>query len=327
VTGEAQAGVPLSVLVVTRNEELNLERCLASVHGFAGQIFVVDSESDDRTREIARRYADEVHELPYDHSRIIPWIFQWGLDHLPFRHDWVLILEADQAVPPELRAEIAALLARAEIAEDGFYIRRKQIFRGTWIRHGGYGGKLLLKLFRRSRGQLDPLEQDTRVYVRGHVGRLASPLEEWNKKEDEILFYLGKHLRYADALAREELLRRRQGVPWKLTPRLFGTADERTLWWKSRYYRLPLYLRPALYFGWRYFLRLGILDGKNGFIFHFLQAFWYRLVIDVRLEELLRQPPAPPPDQPPAGQPPAAAPEGRETPRAPWASRRGGGAA
>lgn len=285
---------PLTVLVVTRNEEANLERCLASVHGFADQILVVDSESADRTREIARRYADEVHELPYDHTRIIPWIFQWGLDHLPIRNDWVLILEADQAVPPALRAEIAALLARAEIAEDGFYIRRRQIFRGTWIRHGGYGGKHLLKLFRRSRSQLDPLEQDTRVYVRGRVGRLTSPLEEWNLKEDAIQFYLQKHLRYAEAFAREELARRRQGIPWKLTPRLFGTPDQRTLWLKSRYYRLPLYLRPALYFGWRYFLLLGFLDGKNGFVFHFLQAFWFRLVVDVRLEELLRQPLADP---------------------------------
>jgi glycosyltransferase involved in cell wall biosynthesis len=283
---------PLTVLVVTRNEEANIERCLASVHGFADQIFVVDSESADRTRELARRFADEVRELPYDHTRIIPWIFQWGLDHLPIRNDWVLILEADQAVPPELRAEIAALLARAEIAEDGFYIRRKQIFRGTWIRHGGYGRKHLLKLFRRSRGQLDPVEQDTRVYVRGGVGRLASPLEEWNRKEDAIQFYLQKHLRYAEAFAREELARRRESIPWKLTPRLFGTPDERTLWLKSRYYRLPLYLRPALYFGWRYFLLLGFLDGKNGFVFHFLQAFWFRLVVDVRLEELLREPAA-----------------------------------
>jgi len=283
---------PLTVLVVTRNEEANIERCLASVHGFADQIFVVDSESADRTRELARRFADEVRELPYDHTRIIPWIFQWGLDHLPIRNDWVLILEADQAVPPELRAEIAALLARAEIAEDGFYVRRKQIFRGTWIRHGGYGHKHLLKLFRRSRGQLDPVEQDTRVYVRGRVGRLASPLEEWNRKEDAIQFYLQKHLRYAEAFAREELARRRERIPWKLTPRFFGTPDQRTLWLKSRYYRLPLYLRPALYFVWRYFVLLGFLDGKNGFVFHFLQAFWFRLVVDVRLEELLREPAA-----------------------------------
>ncbi|HXO27078.1 MAG TPA: glycosyltransferase family 2 protein [Thermoanaerobaculia bacterium] len=289
MTSPDPRAAPLTVLVVTRNEELNLERCLASVHGFADQIFVVDSESADRTREIARRFVDEVHELPYDDTRIIPWIFQWGLDHLPIRNDWVLILEADQAVPTELRAEIAALLARAEIAEDGFYIRRKQIFRGQWIRFGGYGGKRLLKLFRRARGQLDPLEQDTRVYVPGRVGRLRAPLEEWNKKEDAILFYLQKHLRYAEAFAREELERRRRRIPWKLTPRLFGTADERTLWLKSRYYRLPLFVRPALYFGWRYFLLLGVLDGKNGFIFHFLQAFWFRLVVDVRLDELLRE--------------------------------------
>jgi len=281
--------VPLSVLVVTRNEELNLERCLASVHGFADQIFVIDSESSDRTREIARRFADEVHELPYDHTRIIPWIFQWGLDHLPIRNDWVLILEADQAVPAELRAEIAALLARPEIAEDGFYIRRKQIFRGQWIRFGGYGRKRLLKLFRRGRGELDPVEQDTRVYVRGRVGALRAPLEEWNLKEDAILFYLQKHLRYAEAFAREELVRRQGGIRWKLTPRLFGTSDERTLWLKTRYYRLPLLIRPALYFFYRYVLLLGVLDGKNGFLFHFLQAFWFRLVVDVRLEELLRQ--------------------------------------
>jgi glycosyltransferase involved in cell wall biosynthesis len=285
---ESAAAVPLSVLVVTRNEELNLERCLASVHGFADQILVVDSESADRTREIARRFADEVHELPYDHTRIIPWIFQWGLDHLPIRNDWVLILEADQALPPELRAEIAGLLGRAEIAEDGFYIRRRQIFRGKPIRFGGYGRKRLLKLFRRDRGKLDPLEQDTRVYLPGRVGRLRSPLEEWNKKEDAILFYLEKHLRYAEAFAREELVRRRDGLAWQLTPRLFGTADERTLWLKSRYYRLPLLLRPALYFGYRYFLLLGFLDGRNGFIFHFLQALWFRLVVDVRLEELMR---------------------------------------
>jgi glycosyltransferase involved in cell wall biosynthesis len=283
------AAVPLSVLVVTRNEELNLERCLASVHGFADQVFVVDSASTDRTREIARRFADEVHELPYDHTRIIPWIFQWGLDYLPIRNDWVLILEADQALPPELRAEIGALLARREIAEEGFYIRRRQIFRGKPIRFGGYGRKHLLKLFHRGRGQLDPLEQDTRVYVGGRVGRLRSPLEEWNRKEDAILFYLEKHLRYADAFAREEMVRRRDRLPWKLTPRLLGTSDQRTLWLKSRYYRLPLLLRPALYFGYRYFLLLGFLDGKNGFVFHFLQAFWFRLVVDVRLEELLRE--------------------------------------
>lgn len=287
------AAAPLSVVVVTRNEELNLEHCLASVQGFADQIFVIDSESTDRTREIARRYADEVHELAYDHGRIIPWIFQWGLDHLSIRNEWVLLLEADQVVPAALRREIGELLSRQPVPHDGFYIRRRQIFRGRPIRFGGYGGKHLLKLFRHGRAELDPLEQDTRVYVRGTVGRLRAPLEEWNHKEDEILFYLDKHLRYAEAFAREELQRRRHDLPWKLTPRLLGTPDERTLWLKSRYYRLPLFWRPFLYFIYRYFFLLGILDGANGFLFHFLQAFWFRLVVDVRISELLRRPSPP----------------------------------
>ena len=279
--------IPLSVLVTTRNEEANVERCLRSVHGFADQIFVLDSESTDRTVEISRPYA-EVHTLAYDHSRIIPWIFQWGLDNLPLRNDWVLILEADQAVTPALKAEIAALLARQEIQEDGFYIRRRQIFRGKPLRFGGYGSKVLLKLFRRSRSELDPVEQDTRVYVRGPVGRLRAPLEEWNLKEDAILFYLQKHLRYAEAFAQEELDRRRRNLPWKTTPRFFGTPDERILWLKDRYYRMPLFVRPTLYFFYRYFFLLGILDGKTGFVFTFLQAFWFRLIVDIRLEELLR---------------------------------------
>jgi glycosyltransferase involved in cell wall biosynthesis len=281
---------PLTVLFTTRNEEVNIERSLASVHGFADQIFVIDSESEDRTVEIARRYTDGVHNLPYEHGRIIPWIFQWGLDNLPIRNEWILILEADQALTPELRAELAALLTRPDLRADGFYIRRRQIFRGKPLRFGGYGSKYLLKLFRRGHGELDPVEQDTRVYVRGPVGRLQAPLEEHNLKEDAILFYLQKHLRYAEAFAREELERRRRHLPWKLTPRFFGTPDERVLWLKTRYYRMPLFVRPVLYFLYRYFFLLGFLDGKTGFLFHFLQAFWFRLVVDVRLEELLKEP-------------------------------------
>jgi glycosyltransferase involved in cell wall biosynthesis len=284
--GPVRGAVPVTVLLATRNEEANLEHTLASVHGWADQIFVLDSESEDATVEIARRYAD-VETLAYEHGRIIPWIFQWGLDHLPIRNEWILLLEADQALCPELRAEIAATLARPQIAEAGFYLRRRQVFRGKPIRFGGYGSKRLLKLFRRSCGELDPVEQDTRVYVRGPVGHLHASLVEWNRKEDEILFYLQKHLRYAEAFAQEELIRRTTTLAWKATPRFFGTPDQRVLWMKRWYYRMPLFVRPGLYFLYRYVLLLGVLDGANGFLFHFLQAFWFRLIVDVRLRELL----------------------------------------
>lgn len=281
--------IPVSVIIPTRNEAANIERTLLGITGFVNEIFVIDSESDDGTADIARRYATEVINLPYEHGRIIPWIFQWGLDNLPLRNEWVLILEADQVPEEGLKQELEALFARPSIEGNGFYIRRKQIFRGRWIRHGGYGNKYLLKLFRKGFGELDETEEDTRVYVQGSVGKLKGYLVEENKKEASILFYLGKHLRYADAFARDELRRRRTGMKWKLKPRLLGSPDERILWLKTIYYRVPLCLRPWLYFFYRYFFRLGLLDGKEGFIFHFLQAFWFRLVIDIRLDEMLKE--------------------------------------
>lgn len=278
--------VPVSILFATRNEEANLERSLSAVVAWAGQVFVLDSESTDRTCDIARLLGAEVVALEYEHGRIIPWIFQWGLDHLPIAHAWILILEADQLVSPALREEIAKVVTDPTETRAGFYLKRRQIFRGRPIRFGGYGGKKLMKLFRRDAGELDPLEQDTRVYVRGEVGSLRSSLEEWNRKEDSILFYVEKHVRYAEAFAREEHRRRTEAIAFKGRSAFFGTPDERVLWQKRLWYRMPLFVRPFLYFFWRYFVKLGFLDGPKGFLFHFLQAFWFRLIVDVRLSEL-----------------------------------------
>jgi glycosyltransferase involved in cell wall biosynthesis len=280
--------IAVTLLVTTRNEEINIEKCLQSAHGFIDQIFVIDSESEDRTVEISRRYA-EVINLPYDHSKIIPWIYQWGLDNLPIRNEWVMILEADQELTPSLKEELQQLFSGADPNKNAYYVRRQQIFRGKPLRFGGYGSKYMLKLFRRSAGELDPEETDTRVYVKGDIGKLKHPIIEHNFKEDEILFYLQKHLRYAEVFAREEFQRRQEGFKWKMEAKLFGTPDQRILWLKQLYFRLPLYVRPFLYFFYRYIFLLGILDGKQGGAFHFLQAFWFRLVWDMRLEELMKE--------------------------------------
>lgn len=283
--------IPVTLIVTTRNEEANIEKCLQSAHGLVDQIFVIDSESEDDTAMIAGRYA-EVINLPYEHGKIIPWIYQWGLDNLPIRNEWVLILEADQRLTAELCREMQACFARSEIKERGFYIRRLQVFRGKRLRFGGYGSKYMLKLFYRTAGGLDTEESDTRVYVNGPLGKLKAPIIEENLKEDSILFYLQKHLRYAEVFAREEAERRRGRAPWKMKPAFFGSPDQRILWLKRLYFRLPLYVRPFAYFFYRYFILLGFLDGKQGSIFHFLQAFWFRLVLDIRLEEILKASPA-----------------------------------
>lgn len=280
--------LPITILITTRNEAKNLPKCLNSVTSLMDQICIIDSDSTDETLDIAKAYSVEVYNLPYEPGKIIPWIFQWALDSIPFRNQWVMILEADREITPELASELRQLF-KQDPPLDGYYIRRKMVFRNSEIRFGGYGSKYLLTLFRRTVSELDPEEEDTRVYVKGKVGQLHAPVVENNLKEAEIIFYLQKHLRYAQAFATDEYNRRKRITKWKLEPRLFGTPDERILWLKTLYYSAPLYVRPFIYFIYRYFIRLGILDGKQGAIFHFLQAFWFRLIVDIRLEELMSE--------------------------------------
>lgn len=274
----------VSVLVLTRDEELNLPRCLESVADWVDEIFLVDSGSRDRTCEIAKGFGAEVLFHPFEtHAR--QW--NWVLQSVPVRTRWILALDADQRVTRELRDEILESLPSAAENVGGFYLSRRQIFRGRWIRHGGYYPKYLLKLFRRGAAWVDENDLvDHRFYVKGATRRLRSDLIEENVKENDIAVWLEKHIRYAGRQAQEEFRRRSSKISWTIRPSLWGDVNERTLYLRDLWYRLPLYLRPFLYFGYRYFIRLGFLDGKEGFVFHFLQAFWYRLIVDIKLDEL-----------------------------------------
>jgi glycosyltransferase involved in cell wall biosynthesis len=278
---------PVSVVILTLNEEANLPSCLAGVCEWAQQIFVVDAGSSDRTKEIAQTFGAVVVEHPFEtHSS--QW--RWALGSLPIQTDWVLGLDADQRVTPELAHEISALNWQELDAVDGFYIKRKQWFRSRWIRHGGYYPKYLLKMFRKAAVVTDANDLvDHHFYVAGRTRKLRHDLDELNRKEDDISFWIEKHNRYATLLAREEFSWRDDPPQLAIEPALFGTPDQRSLAIKRLWRRMPLYLRPFLYFFYRYLFRLGILDGKQGAIFHFMQAFWFRLLVDIKLDELIQE--------------------------------------
>jgi len=277
--------VPLAVVVLTKNEERNLGRCLESVAAWCREIFVVDSGSNDGTVAIAKHYGAAVVSHPFE-SHTKQW--NWALANLPFCCEWTLCLDADQRVTPLLRSEIGALLEGETVPQNGFYIKRRQIFRGKWIKHGGYYPKYLLKIVRHNLARCDEHERlDSHFYVEGSTGLLKNDIIEDNQNENDMTFWIEKHNRYAVAQAYEELHRRNTEVEWSLKPRFFGAPDERTLFLRGIWYRfLPLYLRPFLLFFYRYFLRLGFLDGKQGLIFHFCQSLWFRLLVDVKIEEL-----------------------------------------
>lgn len=274
----------LSAIVITFNEEKNIKECLESVFGLAEEIFIVDSGSSDQTLQIAKKYTHKIYNHPWECGSK-QW--NWALKNLPLSTEWILALDADQRLTDNLREEIEQTLKSCPTHVDGFYIPRRQIFFGRWIRHGSYYPKYLLKLFRNGRASSDENElMDCRFYVAGGVLKLHSDLIEDNRKDDDLNVWLAKHAQFAKIQAQEEFQRRRNGNVWKIQLTPFGTPDQRTLWCKNIWYHLPLYLRPFLYFFYRYFLRLGFLDGKEGLIFHFFQGFWYRLQVDIQLDEL-----------------------------------------
>jgi len=276
--------IPLTAIILTYNEEQNIESCLKSLQGWCENIFVVDSGSTDATLEICRRYPVKLFAHPYqDHAS--QW--QWILSELPFPPGWILALDADNIVTEKLKTQIEIAVQRNDLSMGGYYIAHKLLFRNQQVR--GFKPKEL-RLLRPEQVEVDLSELvDFRFAVKLPTGFLDGEIIESNQKELSIDFWIDKHQKFSSRMAVEEVLRRSGLVKWSISGHLFGNHDERMVWFKQIWYQLPLYLRPFLYFFYRYFLRLGFLDGANGFIFHFLQAFWFRLVVDIKIAELNQQ--------------------------------------
>jgi glycosyltransferase involved in cell wall biosynthesis len=280
----------VTVVVLTFNEERNIEACLASVSEWAAAVVVVDSGSTDRTLDLARQHGAHVLVHPFEsHARQWRWALN-EIDRLGGAPAWTLGLDADQRLTPALRQAITeAVTGPAAPEVDGWFVNRRQIFRGHWIRHGGYYPKYLLKLFRRDRVALDPGDLvDHHFVVPGATRILSGDLIEDNRNEDDIEVWIAKHVRYAALQAQQEWRERTDDRGGRRPAKASSDPDARVRWQKRQWRRMPLFIRPAMYFTYRYFLRMGWRDGRQGFVFHFMQAFWYRLLVDVHLYRLGR---------------------------------------
>jgi len=276
-----------SIIVLTYNESANLERLLRSVQGLMAPLYLVDSGSTDNTCEIAQSFGATVAFNPFENH---PKQWHFALNHLPIQTPWVICLDADQELLPSLFDKLSRFSDESMPPQvNGIYFNRHNYFKGKRLKYGGYRNKYLLKMFRHGIGFSDLGENmDHRFIVPGKtIAWKDGILKEENQKENEISFWIAKHNRYSDLVAQEEIERLQQLRQQSIRPRLFGNSDERIAFLKKAWWKMPLYVRPFLYFTYRFVFQLGILDGKDGRAFHFLHAFWFRLLVDIKIEERL----------------------------------------
>jgi glycosyltransferase involved in cell wall biosynthesis len=277
-----------SFIILTYNEEFHLPRLLQSISSLDAPIFILDSGSTDKTIAIGEQYGATFLNHAFENH---PKQWDFALKNFAISTPWVICLDADQMVTPELKTRLNNFKDEEHTGIDGIYFNRKNFFKGKWIKHGGYYPFYLLKMFRYGIGYSDTNENmDHRFIVPGktEVWKDGIILEE-NLKENNIRFWIDKHNRYSDLVAQEEVERMKQARTQTIQPNFWGSPDERTAWRKQLWWRLPRYMRPGLYFTQRIIFQLGFLDGRTGIIFHFLQGFWFRLIVDIKIDEILKQ--------------------------------------
>ena len=266
----AAGKLPVSVIIAARNEAKNLPACLASLKD-AGEVYVIDSQSTDTTSEIACSFGAKVVQFHYPGGW--PKKRQWAIETLPLAHDWIFLVDADEAMTPELSAEIRRAVQNPAI--HGYYISLRMYFLGRLLRHGG-ADFWKLSLFRRGQGgyecrlkdqdsSMADMEVHEHVVVDGPTARLKHPLEHRNV--ESLSRYIQKHDEYSNWEARVLL---NADNSTDLPPAFFGTQAQRRRWLKKHLYAIPG--SPLLLFFYRYLVRLGFLDGVPGLIYCGFQA-------------------------------------------------------
>jgi glycosyltransferase involved in cell wall biosynthesis len=273
----------LSLIVLTKDEEVNLPVLLASLRGLAAAIFVVDSGSTDRTIAIATEAGARVERRAWT---TYADQLNWAVEHLPFATPWVMRMDADERMTPELVRELNEKLPILPDEVTGLLVKRQVWFWGRWIRHGGYYPTWLLRVWRRGTARCEARWMDEHMVIDvGRTLRLEHDIVDENHKG--LGFWTDKHNRYADREVKDIIASSITETHLDLTDQ----AGRRRFAKERVYNKLPLFVRPLLYWSYRYFILLGLLDGRAGLVFHFLQGFWYRFLVDAKVHEqrLLRQ--------------------------------------
>jgi glycosyltransferase involved in cell wall biosynthesis len=275
--------VGLTVLILTKNESRHIERALASVTGIADRCVVVDSGSTDQTVELARAAGAQILKNTWVNYATQ---FNWGLNQLPESTNWVLRLDADEVVTEALAAEIRLKLATLPAKVQGVYVSRRMNFLGRQIKWGGVFPVRVLRLFRHTHGHCENRWMDEHIIIDGVAAEFSNDIIDNNL--NSLGWWTEKHNSYASREVVDILNQEHGFMPQETVASLSGGQQSGIKRWikENVYVRLPIGLRAFVYFIYRYIVRLGFLDGKEGTAFHVLQGFWYRYLVDMKLNEV-----------------------------------------
>jgi len=275
----------LTAVILTLNEAHHLPRCLGSLEGVVDHVLVADSFSSDETGRIAESHGAKFVQHGFvNHAGQ----FNWALTQLDKDTDWVLRIDADEYLTPELAAEIRERLSSLDPKVDGVFCGRRMIYQGRLIRFGGLFHIRVLRLFRYGRGRCENRWMDEHIKVVGRTTNFRGALIDDNF--NSLTWWSEKHNRYASREAVDLLNLKYSFLPVDSVASLAnGSQASFKRWIKERVYaRLPAGFRAFTYFFYRYVIRLGFLDGRAGTSFHVLQGFWYRYLVDAKVAEVER---------------------------------------
>ncbi len=268
---------PLTVIILTFNESENIRNSVSNTIDWAQSVFILDSGSQDDTVHIAKSLGATVFHRKFDNYAAQR---NYAIKELPIETDWMLFLDADEYLTNALKEEISALFnAPQKPPHQGYYLKRRFYFMGKWIRYGGYYPTWLLRLFLKDEANCER-EINEHIKVNGTTGYLKNDFADDNRKD--FSEWIKKHVKYATFEAIQMI------EPNKNLGKLWGNQAQRKQWIRENIWTnlLPPFIRPFFYFFYRYIIRLGFLDGKKGFIFHFMQALVYQFIIDITFFEL-----------------------------------------
>jgi glycosyltransferase involved in cell wall biosynthesis len=276
--------LPITVLIAAKNEEKNMHDCLRSI-SWADQVFVLDSQSTDKTIEISESYGAEVAQFFYDGGW--PKKRNWGLETLPIRNDWVLLLDADERITPELKKDLEWAIQQKEY--NGFYLKWQFIFLGKWMKYSWSHG-WMMRFFKLGKGAYEDLgmrgeggwdaEVHENVVVEGKCGKLEGLLEH-NSHED-LFFWIKKQNEFSTWNAKRRLQQTNEPIP-PFKNILSGDPSLKRRYLKSIFLKLPL--KHVWMFIYLYFFKFGFLDGKAGYYFCWLRSM-HELNIQAKVYEL-----------------------------------------